>query len=310
MTGSEKMTKNTKKPMKKGLGALLGVSADENGEAFDVVEDIEKSGMPPVDGKNVVMLRTIDIEPNSAQPRKTFDMEKLEALSDSIKEHGVVQPILVTPTSVGTYKIVAGERRWRASKLAGIKEMPCIIREFDNKEVMELALVENLQREDLNPIEEAEGYKQLMDTFNLTQEEIGIRVGKSRSAVANSLRLNNLCDEIKKMVIDGRLSQGHARTLIPIESEELQLQLAQRVIKEGLNVRQTEALAASIGKNKKPVKKSVSPMTMKYYKDVENRLSSRLGTKVKIHEGAKKGKIEIEYYSKDDLERILFEFNR
>lgn len=310
MTGSEKMTKNTKKPMKKGLGALLGVSADENGEAFDVVEDIEKSGMPPADGKNVVMLRTIDIEPNSAQPRKTFDMEKLEALSDSIKEHGVVQPILVTPTSVGTYKIVAGERRWRASKLAGIKEMPCIIREFDNKEVMELALVENLQREDLNPIEEAEGYKQLMDTFNLTQEEIGIRVGKSRSAVANSLRLNNLCDEIKKMVIDGRLSQGHARTLIPIESEELQLQLAQRVIKEGLNVRQTEALAASIGKNKKPVKKSVSPMTIKYYKDVENRLSSRLGTKVKIHEGAKKGKIEIEYYSKDDLERILFEFNR
>ena len=310
MTGSEKMTKNTKKPMKKGLGALLGVSADEHGEAFDVVEDIEKSGMLPADGKNVVMLRTIDIEPNSAQPRKTFDMEKLEALSDSIKEHGVVQPILVTPTSVGTYKIVAGERRWRASKLAGIKEMPCIIREFDNKEVMELALVENLQREDLNPIEEAEGYKQLMDTFNLTQEEIGIRVGKSRSAVANSLRLNNLCDEIKKMVIDGRLSQGHARTLIPIESEELQLQLAQRVIKEGLNVRQTEALAASIGKNKKPVKKSVSPMTMKYYKDVENRLSSRLGTKVKIHEGAKKGKIEIEYYSKDDLERILFEFNR
>lgn len=304
------MAKNTKKPMGKGLGELFGVSINENGEGFDVIKDIEKSGMPSADGKNVVMLKIMDIEPNSAQPRKNFDAEKLEALSSSIKEHGVVQPILVTPTSVGTYKIVAGERRWRASKLAGIKEMPCIIREFDDKEVMELALVENLQREDLNPIEEAEGYKQLMEAFNLTQEEIGERVGKSRSAVANSMRLNNLCDEIKKMVIDGKLSQGHARTLIPIENEKLQLEIAQRVIKDGLNVRQTEALTASIGKSKKPAQKSVSPMTMKYYKDVENRLSSRLGTKVKIHEGAKKGKIEIEYYSKDDLERILFEFNR
>ena len=303
--------KKNKKTRGRGLGALLHDPADGDlTDIRDIVHEIEQIGAPAADGKNVVMLKVIDIEPNKSQPRKQFDPEKLEALSQSVREHGIVQPILVTPTKSGTYKIVAGERRWRASKLAGIKEMPCIIRNFEEKEVMELALVENLQREDLNPIEEAEGYQKLMDVFSLTQEEIGRRVGKSRSAVANSLRLNNLCKEIKEMVINGSLTQGHARALLPIEDHQKQLDLANHIIKEGLNVRQTEALAASADKPGRAPKKAVNPLMIKYYKDVENSLGSRLGTKVKIHEGTKKGKIEIEYYSKEDLERILFELRR
>ncbi|MBE5039209.1 ParB/RepB/Spo0J family partition protein [Ructibacterium gallinarum] len=301
--------KKQKKGLGKGLGALfMDTSGAEPESELDIIHEIEKIGAPAADGKQVVTLKIIDIEPNKGQPRKHFDPDKLEALSESIREHGVVQPILVTPTNSGTYRIVAGERRWRAAKMAGLKEMPCIIREFEEQKVMELALVENLQREDLNPIEEAEGYQKLMDTFQLTQEEIGQRVGKSRSAVANALRLNNLSQPVKEMVIDGRLSQGHARTLLPVEDPQLQQTLAERILKEGLNVRQVEALVASLGKEK-PVKpkKVENPLMRKYYEDVENSLSSRLGTKVKIQEGNKKGKIEIEYYSKEDLERILFE---
>ena len=302
-------SKKTKKGLGKGLGALFAdVPGDDPERSRDIVHEIEQIGAPPADGKNVTMLKIIDIEANREQPRKHFDPDKLSALSQSIEEHGVVQPILVTPTKSGTYRIVAGERRWRAAKMAGLKEMPCIIREFPDKEVMELALVENLQREDLNPIEEAEGYQQLMDAFQMTQEEIGRKVGKSRSAVANALRLNNLGDNVKKMVICGELTQGHARALLSVEDSALQQELAERIVKEGLNVRQVEALVSRIGQEtKKTEKKPVSPLMLRYYEDVENSLSSRLGTKVKIHEGAKKGKIEIEYYSKEDLERILFE---
>ncbi|MBR5152033.1 MAG: ParB/RepB/Spo0J family partition protein [Clostridia bacterium] len=305
------MAEKKKKPMGKGLGALF---ADKTGENPDSVRDMIESmetGTSKNDKKEVVILKTVDVEPNKGQPRKQFDKEKLEALAESIQEHGVLQPILVTPTNSGTYKIVAGERRWRASKLAGIKEIPCIIRSFEEQQVMELALVENLQREDLNPIEEAEGYQQLMDTFSLTQEEISKRVGKSRSAVANSLRLNNLTKTVKSMVIDGMLSQGHARTLLGIDDADLMDETAKKVAENGYNVRQTEALVASIQNPKSPAsKKVVSPMMKKYYKEVEHSLSSKLGTKVKIKEGAKKGKIEIDYYSKDDLERILFELRR
>ena len=306
------MAEKKKKPMGKGLGALFADKPGDNPEAVrDIVREIDEIGAPKFDGKSVVMLKTVDIEPNMAQPRKQFDTEKLESLKESILEHGVVQPILVTPTQSGTYKIVAGERRWRASKLAGIKEMPCIIRSFEQQEVMELALVENLQREDLNPIEEAEGYQQLMDTFSLTQEEISKRVGKSRSAVANALRLNNLTPEVKKLVIDGDLTQGHARALLSIIDEKTQTDLAKRIVADGLNVRQVEALVSNLQSPKKSSpKKTMNPLFAKYYKDVENSLSSRLGTKVKISEGARKGKIEIEYYSKDDLARILFELQR
>lgn len=307
-----KETKKPKKAMGKGLDALF---SNQLGEEISPTEDLglqlNRLGDPAPDGKEVVILKTVDIEPNKGQPRRQFDPDKLEALSNSIREHGVVQPILVTPTKSGTYRIVAGERRWRASKLAGIKEMPCIIRTFEEQEVMEIALVENLQREDLNPIEEAEGYQKLMDTFQLTQEEISKKVGKSRSAVANSLRLNHLSKEVKKFLTEGKLTQGHARALLPIEDEKIQIQLAERIIKEELNVRQTESLVAHLGEGKKKsAKKVINPLNQKFYREMETALGSRFGTKVKIHEGAKKGKIEIEYYSKDDLERLLFELRR
>ncbi len=304
-------SKKPKKAMGRGLGALFMDNDHENpDEIRDIVEEIHQIGAPKADGSDVVQLKTMDIEPNKGQPRHRFDEEKLTALSESIQEHGVISPILVTPTKSGTYRIVAGERRWRASKLAGLKTVPCIIRSFEEQTVMELALVENLQREDLNPIEEAEGYQKLMDTFDLTQEEISKRVGKSRSAVANSLRLCNLTQEVKALVIQGEISQGHARALLSVEDSDLQLRLAERIIKEGLNVRQVEAIVSEIGKPKAKTPRTQNPMTRKYYQDVETALGSQLGTKVKIREGAKKGKIEIEYYSKDDLERILFELRR
>lgn len=296
-------SKSKKKGLGKGLGALFAEPAD------DIVAQIDRIGSN-TSSDSVMMINIVDIEPNKDQPRKDFDEEKLTALSLSIKEHGVVSPILVTPTANSTYKIVAGERRWRASKLAGLKEVPCLVRTFDEKEVMELALVENLQREDLNPIEEAEGYRQLMDAFSLTQEEISQRLGKSRSAVANALRLNNLCDTVKEMLQNEQLTRGHARALLTLD-EKKQIELANRVIENDLNVRQTEALASAASSGKTPPpKKQNNPLMQKYYKDLENALSSQFGTRVKISEGTKKGKIEIEYYSKDDLERILFELKK
>lgn len=293
--------KHKNEPLGKGLGALFG-SGD-----VDIISEINSTAPQ---GAAVSEIPLIDIEPNRNQPRKDFDADKLEALAESIKEHGIVSPILVTPNKNGTYKIVAGERRWRASKLAGLHEIPCIVKEFDDREVSELALVENLQRDDLNPIEEAEGYKHLIDAFALTQDEVAKKVGKSRSAVANSLRLNNLCPEVKDMLKEDKLTQGHARALLTLPTET-QLILAEKIVQDGLNVRQAEALAQNAASGKPaPAKRAVNPMTQKYYKDLENNLSSLFGTKVKISEGAKKGKIEIEYYSKDDLERILFELRK
>lgn len=305
------MPAKAKKGLGRGLGALFTENAEENVQDMDILRDIEHAGDPKADGKAVVTLKIIDIEPNKDQPRKSFDAEKLRALSESIATHGVVQPILVTPTKNHTYRIIAGERRWRAAKLAGLKEIPCIIKDFHEKEIMEIALVENLQREDLNPIEESEGYRQLMDTFGLTQEEVGLRVGKSRSAIANSLRLNNLCSEIKQLVIEEQISQGHARTLLSINDKEKQLEIANLIIKDGLNVRQVESIVANIGKQKPPKEpKATDSMLQKYLKDVETDLASRFGTKVKIHDGTKKGRIEIEYYSKEELERLLFELKK
>lgn len=280
----------------KGLNSLFSESAE------DIIEEIKSE-------KSSDKISVADIEPNKNQPRKVFDAEKLEALSQSIKEHGVVSPIIVTSTPNGTYRIVAGERRWRAAKLAGLKEVPCIVKDFDEMEASEIALVENLQRDDLNPIEESEGYRYLMDKFSLTQDEVAQKIGKSRSAVANSLRLNNLCDEVKDMVQSNKLTQGHARALLTLEPEK-QILLANTIIKNDLNVRQAEALVKSDLKSKPQTVKNSNPLTQKYYKELEDNLSSRFGTKVKINEGAKKGKIEIEYYSKDDLERILFELRK
>ena len=263
------------------------------------------------DGSSTINEIELDkISPNPNQPRRDFDPESLRELADSIAEIGIVQPITLRKMEDDTFQIIAGERRWRASKLAGLREIPCLIKDFDDQKVSELALVENLQRDDLNPVEEAEGYRYLLETFSLTQDEIAKKVGKSRSAVANSLRLNNLCDDVKELLRDNKLTQGHARALLTLD-KGLQIEYAEKIISEDLNVRQAEALAqkSQVKKNaSKP--KSINPMTQKYYKDLEGSLSSRFGTKVKISEGSKKGKIEIEYYSKDDLERILFELKR
>ena len=289
---------------KNGLGKGVNVLFNDSPDELLSVLDSE----PDKSGRN--LLPIIDIEPNKDQPRKDFDEDKLAALAESIKEHGVISPILVTPGKGGTYKIVAGERRWRASKLAGLKEIPCIIKELNAQELSELAMVENLQRDDLNPIEESEGYRYLMERFSLTQEEIAKKIGKSRSAIANALRLNNLCTEVKALLKDDKLSQGHARALLTLDADA-QLAIAERIIQDGLNVRQTETIVQNYGSEKtRPQKKNVNPMMQKYYKDVENNLSSQFGTKVIICEGSKKGRIEIEYYSKDDLERILFELRK
>ncbi|MBO5955233.1 MAG: ParB/RepB/Spo0J family partition protein [Clostridia bacterium] len=280
--------------MGRGLDALFGgdstYAEPKKGE--------EKSG--------VKLLKLRDIAPNPDQPRKNFEKEKLEALASSIKEHGIIQPIVVKPRENGMFTIIAGERRWRAAKLAGLSEVPCVEGEYTEKQVMELALVENLQREDLNPVEEAEGYRRLMDAFGLTQEDVALRVGKSRSAVANALRLNGLSDKIKKMVIAGDLSQGHARALLSVESEADRVALAERIVAEGLNVRQVEKIVALLGSQKKKTKPAAPDKNVeKYFGDLAREISGRLGAKVTIKNGKNKGKIEIEYYSNAELEGIL-----
>ncbi|MCI5892060.1 MAG: ParB/RepB/Spo0J family partition protein [Clostridiales bacterium] len=305
------MASRNKKGLGKGLGALFVENTDAKSEDdFDILAEFDDE-ISDEEKNNIRIIKIRDIEPNKNQPRKKFDKEKLEILSSSIEQHGMVQPILVKPNINGTYTIVAGERRWRAAKLAKLKEVPCIVRELSETEVMEIALIENLQREDLNPIEEAEGYKRLIENCDMTQEDVAKRIGKSRSAVANSLRLNNLCDDVKQLVIEGKLSQGHARTLLGISDNNQQLEVANMIIEKGLNVRQVETLVAGLNNKKQNQKKNtVSGMMKKYFAEVENSLGSKFGTKVKISEGANKGKIEIEYYSKDDLERILFELNK
>lgn len=289
----------SKKGLGKGLGALFeGVEREAPAPKAEIPE---KS-----DGDGVQVVKIRDIEPNPDQPRRNFDKEKLAALADSIREHGVIQPILVREKKGGMYEIIAGERRWRASKMAGLKEVPCIIGEYTEKQVMEIALIENLQREDLNPIEEAEGYRKLMDTFGLTQEEVSGRVGKSRSAVANALRLNNLSANLKKLVSSGAISQGHARTLLALPKEEQRAELAERIIKEDLSVRQTENAVNFMLKDKTPAKPKTADKNMEnYFKNLSSDLSKKFETKVLVKYGKKCGKIEIEYYTPEDLENIL-----
>lgn len=263
-----------------------------------LIPDIDISGQE--DGVKEIDIN--EIEPNSGQPRKKFDEEKMQQLAASIKEHGVVQPVLVTKEG-SFYKLVAGERRWRAARIAGLKTIPAVIKEFTPSEIMEISLIENIQREDLNPIEEADAYKRLIEEFGLTQEKISERVGKSRSAVANILRLLNLDERVKDYLMDGVLSEGHARALITINDSQTQFDTAKKIIDDNLNVRQTERLVKSVllGKiREKSVKKSEP-----FINEAQEKLKNILGTKVNIVHGRKKGKIEIEYYSYDDLERII-----
>lgn len=256
-------------------------------------------------GETIVCeLNLVDVEPNKNQPRKHFDEDKLEALSTSIKEMGVILPIIVVKQENGMYRIIAGERRWRAAKKAGLKKIPAIIKDYESKEAAEVAMIENLQREDLNPIEEAEGFKFLIDSFSLTQEEISKRVGKSRTAIANSMRLLSLPDGVIQLIVSGALSSGHARALITLQSDEQKLEIANRIIKEGLNVRQVEALVKHISEQPKQKKTKEDPVLIEI-QHIASDLSQKLSTKVQIKHGTKRGKIEIEYYGNDDLERIL-----
>lgn len=278
--------------MKKGLGKGL--------------EALISSTNALEDAKNSVMeVRINEVEPNSQQPRKVFDQEKLEALAQSIKDHGVVQPIIVR--SEGThYKIVAGERRWRAAKLAELKTIPVIIKDITTREVMEIALIENLQREDLNPIEEAEAFQKLIDEYSMTQEEVAKTVGKSRAAVANSVRLLTLTDEIKVMISDGRLTSGHARTLITITNAKRQNELANTIVEKNLTVRESEKLAASESKPKKNTdkKKAMTKESIEIL-ELEEKLRAVYGTKINLIRAKEKGKIIFEVYSKDELDRII-----
>ncbi len=284
-----------KKGLGRGLGALLNT---------DEAVVIEKN--PVLEKNGVLELKISEVEPNKTQPRSYFDDEALASLSESIKEYGVLSPIFVSENKNGFYKIIAGERRWRAAKLAGLKKIPAIIKEYDDKETMEIALIENLQREDLNPIEEALGFKELMEIYNLTQEEVSKKMGKSRSAVANSVRLLSLPEKVSKMLVDKKISSGHARAILALNDEDAIIKLAEKIIDEGLNVRQTENYVAKLLKEPKKKEKSKNDEELlRYLSSLEKNLGSHLGTKVKIHHGKNKGKIEIEYYSNDDFERIM-----
>ncbi len=277
---------STPKGLGKGLAALLG---------DDVMSSQEE--------KSNLYLPISQVESCSSQPRKQFDPDALADLADSIREHGIIQPLTVRKLQSGYYQIIAGERRWRAARMAGLTQVPAIVIEADDRKAMELAMIENLQREDLNPIEEAEGYQVLMDTYNMTQEEAAGRVGKSRSTVANALRLLKLCPPVRAMVEDGRLSGGHARTLLPL-SPELQETAAAAILKNDLSVRQTELLVKKLTSEKKP-EPTKSGITVNYAEEAARELGSSLGRGCRIVTGRKKGRIELEYYSMDDLNDLL-----
>lgn len=243
-----------------------------------------------------------DIIPNKEQPRKTFDEAALQELADSIKQHGVLQPLLVRPLTTGGYQLVAGERRWRASRLAELKEVPVIIKELSDTEAMEIAIIENLQREDLNPIEEAEGLQALIDKCGFTQEEVATSVGKSRPAITNALRLLRLPQEVRQMTKDGDISAGHARALLAFDNEPMMLECAKQIVDKKLTVRDVEKMAKRPKTSK--IKASSGRARDSFYDEVELALSDALGTKVKVYNGRKKGTLEIEFYTLDDLKNI------
>lgn len=251
-------------------------------------------------------LKVSEIEPNQDQPRKAFDQEQLEELADSIRKYGVLQPLLVQKKGE-SYEIIAGERRWRAAKLAGLKTIPVVIREYSPQQAMEIALIENVQREDLNPIEEARAYQRLMQEFSLKQEEIAERVSKNRTTITNSMRLLNLASEVQQMLVEGRIASGHARALLAVADPYQQLELAKKVEAERMSVREVEKAVKLLGKEKKEKKKSqVDEAVELVFQDMENRMKTVMGTKVNISRKDKsKGKIEIEYYSEAELERLV-----
>ena len=271
----------------RGLGALLGDAALQSQEGGSLSLPISQ------------------VEPGLKQPRKRFEDEALHDLADSIRTHGIIQPLTVRRLSSGYYQIIAGERRWRAAKLAGLTEVPAVIIEADDRKTMELALIENLQREDLNPIEEANGYKSLMEDYGLTQEEAAKRVGKSRPAVANALRLLALPDPVCQLLEEGKLSAGHARAILAVPSGEAQMKLAKKVVADGLSVRQTESLAKRLAEGAKEAPAPKGDDLSIYDRAAEKDLGARLGRKVHIVRGRRKGRIELEYYDPEDLNTLL-----
>ena len=278
---------------KRGLGAGLDALFAANG--YEEEDSIEQTILPI--GK---------VEPRADQPRVTFNEEELQELADSIAQYGVIQPITVRKLQTGYYQIIAGERRWRAARIAGLTEIPVRVLEADDKLTAELALVENLQRSDLNPIEEAKGYQSLMRDYGLTQEETARSVGRSRPTVTNAMRLLNLSPAVLRLVEDGKLSAGHARALLPLEKDDIQLQAAEEVIRSGLSVRKTEALAARLLKQpKKQVQEETDEIRVDYAAEVSSQLSKVWGRKVRLTDGRKIGKIEIEYYGAEDREALI-----
>ena len=275
------------KGLGKGLGALLGDFEEES---------LEKSAYR--------MLPIYKVEPNPDQPRQDFDEEELQQLADSIEEHGIIQPLTVRELDSGYYQIIAGERRWRAARIANLSEIPVVVMEADDKKAMELALIENLQRQDLNPVEEALGYQSLMEDYGLTQEEAAKRVGKSRPAVANALRLLGLCHEVLEKLREGALTAGHARAVLTLKTDKKQQEAAQKIIALGLSVRQAEQMCKNM--TKEPVKKE-EPVTLAvdYVAECEKNLSKHLGRGVKIVNGKRKGRFELEFYGQEDLQVLL-----
>ena len=290
---------------KKGLGKGLDSLIPDNKSMKSVTsEKTVKSKEDAAAKSGVQVMKINEVEPNRDQPRKNFDEDALLELSDSIKQFGVLQPLLVRKRK-DYYEIIAGERRWRAAKLAGVKEVPVIEKEYTDQEILEIGLIENIQRENLNPIEEAIAYKRLLEEFKLKQDEVAERVSKSRTAVTNSMRLLKLSDKVQQMIIDDMISTGHARALLAIDDPELQYTLANKIFDEKLSVRETEKLVKEIKNPKKPKEKK--PVANSFiYQDLEEKMKSVFGTKVSIaSKGKGKGKIEIEYYSDDELEHLF-----
>ena len=276
----------SQKGLGKGLGALLGDFSEE-----------------PLEKSSYQQLPIYKVEPNPDQPRQDFDEEELQALADSITVHGIIQPLTVREMPNGYYQIIAGERRWRAARMANLSDVPAVIIEADDKKAMELALIENLQRQDLNPLEEALGYQTLMNEYGLTQEEAAGRVGKSRPAVANALRLLGLCPEVQERVRKGELSAGHARAILQLKSEKIQQEAAQKIVALGLSVRQAELLCKKMSKDPVPQRNEV--FAVDYVAECEKSLSKHLGRGVKIVNGKRKGRFELEFYGQEDLQNLL-----
>ena len=274
------------KGLGKGLGALLG----------DFSEEIPENSA-------YQMLPIYKVEPNRSQPRQDFDEEELQALADSIEEHGIIQPLTVRQLDSGYYQIIAGERRWRAARIANLAEIPVVVMEADDRKAMELALIENLQRQDLNAVEEALGYQSLIEDYGLTQDEAAKRVGKSRPAVANSLRLLGLCPEVLEKLRKGELTAGHARAILTLKSEKKQQEAAQKIIALGLSVRQAELICKNMCRE--PKEEPEQPLKIDYVAECEKQLSKHLGRGVKIVNGKRKGRFELEFYGQDDLQVLL-----